>query len=71
MLEMKINSTLLLTASDVFTNLSAGWFGAAFIVPTFSNSPLLFNFPILITDVIFGIYCFIVAYILRKRGGKK
>lgn len=65
------NPYLLLTISDVFTNLSAGWFGAAFIVPTFSNLPITFNFSILITDLIFGIFCFVVAYILKKRGGKK
>lgn len=67
----KINKTVLLTASDVFVNLSAGWFGAAFIVPTFSGAKLSFSFAILITDLIFGIFSFAVAYMLRKRGGKK
>ena len=68
---MKKNPVLYLTISDVFANLSAGWFGAALIVPTFSNAPLSFDFSILITDVFFGIVCFMIAYYFKKSGGKK
>lgn len=68
---MKIDSTLLHTLANVFDNLSAGWFGAVFIVPAFSGAPPSFSFSILITDLIFGTVCFVVAYILRKKGGKK
>lgn len=68
---MRTDSTFLLTLANIFDNLSAGWFGAAFIVPTFSGGPLSFNLPILIIDVVSGTVCFIIAYILRKRGEKK
>lgn len=71
MLAMKIDSAFLQTLASIFDNLSAGWFGAALIVPAFSGELISFNFSILITDIIFGTVCFVVAYRLRKLGGRK
>lgn len=68
---MRADSTFLLTLANIFDNLSAGWFGAALIIPAFSGELISFSFPILITDIIFGTVCFIMAYRLRKLGGKK
>lgn len=51
--------------SDLFVNLSAGWYGASLIIPTFTES-LNFNFGILILNVSFGTVSLLVAYQLRK-----
>ena len=61
----KLHPTLFLTISDVLVNLSAGWFGAVFIVPVFSEKPLVFNIPLLILDIILGIVFCGVAFKLR------
>jgi hypothetical protein len=45
---MKIDSLLFGVVSDLLINLSAGWFGAAFIVPAFSDRPLSVNLALLI-----------------------
>ena len=68
---MKTKPAAFLTASEVCSNLCAGWFGAAFIIPVFSNKPLNFSFPILIIDVSFGIVFFVIAVKLKQLGGKK
>ena len=68
---MKLDAVFFNTLANIFDNLSAGWFGAAFIVPAFSGRPAEFNFPILITDLVFGTVCFVVAYTVRKREGRK
>jgi len=68
---LKINPLILLTVSDIFTNLSAGWFGAAFIVPLASDKPPTFNLLVLFLDVFFGIVFFIAAYRLRKSAAKR
>lgn len=67
----KVHPALFLTTSDIMSNLSAGWFGAALIVPVFSGGPTSFNLLALISDLTSGMVCFVVAYKLRKRGGKK
>lgn len=61
----KLHPALLLTVSDIFANLSAGWFGAAFIVPVFSEKPLSFNIPVLILDIILGIVSCGIAFKLK------
>lgn len=68
---MRVDSTFLLTLANVFDNLSAGWFGAALIVPVFSGGPTSFNLLALISDLTSGMVCFVIAYKLRKREGKK
>ena len=60
----------LIGVSDLFINLSAGWFGAVFIIPVFSNSSLIYNLPILTGDLIMGILFLVSAIELRKKGNK-
>lgn len=62
----KINPQLSLTIADVFINLSAGWFGAAIILPAFSEKSFTFNLPILLFDITFGILSFVIAFRLRQ-----
>ena len=66
---MLINRNLWLNGvSDLFINLSAGWFGAVFIVPVFSDSSLIFSLPVLTGDFIMGILFLVSAIELRKIG---
>ena len=67
---MKLKSAAFLTASEVCSNLCAGWFGAAFIIPSFSDTQLIFSFPVLIIDITFGIVFFVVSFKLKQLGGK-
>lgn len=68
----KVHPALLLTISDIMVNLSAGWFGAAFIVPVFSDKPLNLNFWILIVNLFFGTVFMLLAYRTRVwLGGRK
>lgn len=62
----KVSPVFLLTISDIFTNLSAGWFGAAFILPAFSERPLLVNVPLLIMDLFSGIVFGTIAVKIRQ-----
>lgn len=59
---MVLNSIWLQLISDLFVNLSAGWFGAALIVPTTSKRSGPINLTILTIDVIAGILFMILAY---------
>jgi hypothetical protein len=52
--------------SDLFINLSAGWFGAAFILPAVSENLLTIDFRLLTADIILGILSLILAKVLRK-----
>lgn len=52
--------------SDLLINLSAGWFGAVFIVPVFSDSSLIISLPILTGDLTMGILFLVSAIELRK-----
>ncbi|MEK7168618.1 MAG: hypothetical protein AAB778_01270 [Patescibacteria group bacterium] len=52
--------------SDLFINLSAGWFGAAFILPAVSENLLTVDFRLLTADVILGILSLILARVFRK-----
>lgn len=52
--------------ADLFINLSAGWFGAVFIVPVFSDSGLIFSLPVLTGDLVMGILFLVSAIELRK-----
>lgn len=51
--------------SDLFVNLSAGWYGAAVIIPTFSSSPLPIDFMILIINFVLGSMFLLASYIFR------
>lgn len=52
--------------SDLFVNLSAGWFGAAFILPSFSENIITTDFRILTADVLLGILSLTIARVFRK-----
>lgn len=52
--------------SDLFVNLSAGWFGAAFILPAVSENLLTVDFRLLTADIILGILSLVLARVLRK-----
>lgn len=62
---MQLNSTLLSVLSDLFVNLSAGWFGAAFIVPVTSKISKL-KVWLLIINIGFGIMALVISVILRS-----
>lgn len=62
-----INRGLFFTVlSDLFINLSAGWFGAGLIIPTFSGEIVSVNFIVLFSDIFLGIIFLITSYQLRK-----
>lgn len=52
--------------SEFSINLAVAWFGAAFILPVFSNIPSSFNLSVLTVNILFGILSLFVAYYLRK-----
>ena len=64
-----LDKDLYLVISDLFINISAGWFGAAFIVPAFSKEDFTLNIGILTTNLLMGILFLVLAYKLRKQGG--
>lgn len=49
------------TLSDLFINLAAGWFGAAIILPITIRSNIKLNFTLLLVNILFGIFCLLVA----------
>lgn len=52
--------------SELFVNLSAGWYGAAVIIPATSDKPAATDLGILTVNVIFGTVFLIIAYKLRR-----
>lgn len=52
--------------SDLFTNLSAGWFGAALIVPATSKRQGSVKLGLLISNIGLGILFLAFAYQLRR-----
>jgi hypothetical protein len=61
----RIDSVLLMIFSEFLVNLSAGWFGAALVVPIFSVTSS-FNLYILTADILAGILSLMIAYKLRR-----
>lgn len=55
--------------SNLFVNLSAGWFAAAFIIPATSKRKVRLSFWLFTTDILFGILCLVVAFYFGKLGG--
>ena len=53
--------------SDLCINLSAGWFGAAFIVPNAVGKRGKVKFWILTVDIFLGIIFLVLSVQLRKR----
>ena len=63
---MKLDPLLLTISSELFVNLSAGWFGAILIVPNFASRESPYNLAILTGDILAGISSLVVAFRLRK-----
>lgn len=55
---------LLSILSDLFVNLSAGWFGAAFIVPITTKKSKI-RWWILTVNIAYGILTLVISLILR------
>lgn len=52
--------------SELFIDLAAGWFGAVFIVPNFSEKRGLEKIIVLTLNIILGIVCLEFAFLARK-----
>lgn len=63
---MKIELIWFGVLADLLINLSAGWFGAAFIVPNFSGLWWPYNLVVLTGDILVGIVSLVAAFKLRK-----
>lgn len=61
-----VDPTFLTVVSELFVNLSAGWFGAALIVPVTSKAPKEINLWILTFNFLIGIFLLIVAFEFRQ-----
>lgn len=63
-----LDPLFLITLSDLFINLSAGWFGAAAIIPLASKRITL-RWKLLPIHIGFGIVSLLLSYLLKKAGG--
>lgn len=61
-----IDPVWLTVFSELFVNLSAGWFGAAVIVPVVSEKPRSVNLWLLIANTLSAIFSLVIAFKLRK-----
>jgi hypothetical protein len=68
--KMKTKNIFFSVLGDLSINLSAGWFGTAFIVPAISQKPILINFVTLTVDFILGMVFLIIAFRLKEKGEK-
>lgn len=57
---------LLAVIAEWCVNLSAGWFGAAFIVPATARRPLAINERVVLEDIVLALAFILAAYILRS-----
>ena len=64
---MKVDLVFLIIIYDLFVNLAAGWFGAAFIVPLTSKT--VQTKWLLFVNISLGIISLLVGYIFGKLGG--
>jgi len=55
--------------SDLFINLAAGWFGAAFIVPATAKPSRRVSLWFLTSNMVFSTLFLVLAFKLRKLGG--
>ncbi|OGK09992.1 hypothetical protein A2767_07795 [Candidatus Roizmanbacteria bacterium RIFCSPHIGHO2_01_FULL_35_10] len=62
---MKLDLTLASLFSDLFINLSAGWFGAVLILPATTKLLKKVNWLIMFGNIIFAILTLLVAYYFR------
>ena len=61
----QIDPTFLQILSDLFTNLSAGWLGAAFVVPIISKRRVKVKLGMLTANILLGIVALLFAYQLK------
>lgn len=59
-----INNNLINILSDLFVNLSAGWFGAALIISIYLPDDEKINWSALLFNVFFGVLSLIASYII-------
>ncbi len=64
-----VDSAWWVLLSELCVNVSAGWLGAAFIVPATSKRPLKINLLLLTTDLLFAILFLVIGFQLRKIAG--
>lgn len=62
-------SVWLLTLSDLFVNLAAGWFGAALVIPITGKLPKRLNLWLLTYNASLGTVSLLITVLLRKAGG--
>lgn len=63
---MILNPQWVIVLSDLFTNLSAGWFGAALIVPVTSKRRGSVRVSFLISNMGLGILFLVFAHEIRR-----
>ena len=63
---MKFYIAFVSTTADLFTNLSAGWIGTAFISPIFRPKRQQINNSLLILNLLLSILSFVIALISRS-----
>ncbi|MEK7090937.1 MAG: hypothetical protein AAB887_00335 [Patescibacteria group bacterium] len=68
---MTVQKDLYGVLSDLFVNLAAGWFGAVFIVPNFSQLGLPANWLVLTIDIVLGILSLVLALRLKKNAKRR
>ncbi|OGK09540.1 hypothetical protein A2767_04030 [Candidatus Roizmanbacteria bacterium RIFCSPHIGHO2_01_FULL_35_10] len=64
---MKLNQAFIISLSDWLINVSAGWFGAAFIFPAFSKVSKKVNIWLLIMNIGFAIFSFGLGVSLKLK----
>lgn len=62
-------SVWFLKLSDLFVNLSAGWYGAALILPISGKIPKKLNSWLLTQNVILGTLSLVISALFQKAGG--
>lgn len=55
--------------SELFVNLAAGWFAAAFIIPVTGKFPKKLNLWLLTNNLFLGTVSLLAAILLRKASG--
>lgn len=65
---MNIDPRMLIAVGDVFLNLSAGWFGLAFITPIAKQRTLQQNLQFIIYNILFGVVALAIGYKFRTIG---
>lgn len=64
-----IDPVLLLTLSDLFVNLSAGWFGAVYFLLVDPKKPASKKFLVLTLNIVFAMVSLIISFALKKLVG--